>query len=127
MREDLCHEAIRLATLLTEHPATQEPRAFALLALMLLNAARLSARTDDAGNLLRLHEQDRAAWDHAMIQRGIACLRHAAQGGTLSVYHLEASIAATHCLRLMRRRRTGRASSSFTTNFSPSPAHPSPR
>src|SRR6185369_743200 len=64
---------------------------------MLLNAARLSARTDDAGNLLRLHEQDRTDWDHAMIQRGIASLHFAAQGFTLSVYHIEASIAATHC------------------------------
>ena len=97
VREDLCHEAIRLATLVTEHPATQEPRAHALLALMLLNAARLSARTDDAGNLLRLHEQDRTAWDQVMIQRGILCLRHAANGSAISVYHLEASIAATHC------------------------------
>jgi len=97
VREDLCHEAIRLVALLTEHPATREPRAFALLALMLLNAARLSARTDDAGNLLRLHEQDRTDWDHAMIQRGIASLHLAAQGFTLSVYHIEASIAATHC------------------------------
>ena len=98
VREDLCHEAIRLVTLLTNHPATQEPRAYALLSLMLLNAARFSARTDDAGNILRLHEQDRAAWDSTMIQRGIACLHHASQGDTLSVYHLEASIAATHCV-----------------------------
>lgn len=98
VREDLCREAIRLASLLREHPATQESRVHALLALMLLNAARLSARTDDAGNLLRLHEQDRAAWDQAMIRRGIACLRHASQGETVSIYHLEASIAATHCL-----------------------------
>jgi len=98
VREDLCHEAIRLVTLVTRHPATQAPRASALLALMLLNAARLEARTDDAGNLLRLHEQDRSAWNQALIQRGILCLRQAAQGGALSVYHLEASIAATHCL-----------------------------
>jgi len=97
VREDLCREAIRLVTLLTGHPATREPRAFALLALMLLNAARLPARTDDAGNLLRLHEQDRGEWDRAMIGRGIECLRHASQGDTLGVYHLEASIAATHC------------------------------
>lgn len=98
VRADLCHEAIRLLTLITQHPATQEPRAQALLALMLLNAARLSARTDDAGNLLRLHEQDRAAWDQAMIQRGIMCLREAARGDKISVYHIEASIAATHCM-----------------------------
>ena len=98
VRADLCHEAIRLVTLVTQHPATQEPRAHALLALMLLNAARLEARTDDAGNLLRLHEQDRSAWNQALIQRGILCLGHASQGGALSVYHIEASIAATHCL-----------------------------
>jgi len=98
VRADLCHEAIRLVTLLTEHPATREPRAFALLALMLLNVARFSARTDDAGNLLRLHEQDRTAWDQTMIERGILCLRHASQGGTVSIYHIEASIAATHCI-----------------------------
>jgi len=96
VREDLCHEAIRLTTLLTEHPTTQEPRVFALLALMLFNAARLRARTDDAGNLLRLHEQNRAAWDQSMIQRGILCLGHAAQGSVISEYHLEAGIAACH-------------------------------
>jgi RNA polymerase sigma-70 factor (ECF subfamily) len=96
VREDLCHEAIRLTTLITKHLATQEPRVFALLALMLLNAARLRARTDDAGNLLRLHEQNRAAWDQSMIQRGILCLGHAAQGSAISEYHLEAGIAACH-------------------------------
>jgi len=98
VREELCQEAIRLVTLVAQHPATREPRAHALLALMLLNAARLGARTDDAGNLLLLHEQDRTAWNQAMIQRGILCLRNASQGGALSVYHIEASIAATHCL-----------------------------
>ena len=96
VREDLCHEAIRLVTLLAGHPSTQTPRTFALLALMLLNAARLSARTDDAGNLLRLHEQNRGAWDQTMIQRGIQCLGHAAHGNALSEYHLEAGIAACH-------------------------------
>lgn len=98
VRKELCEEAIRLVTLATQHPATQEPRAHALLALMLLNAARLEARTDDAGNLLRLHEQDRTAWNQTMIQRGVQCLHQASQGDTLSVYHIEASIAATHCL-----------------------------
>ncbi len=96
VREDLCHEAIRLTTLVTEHPATQTPRTFALLALMLLNAARLPARTDDAGNLLRLHEQNRSAWDQEMIHRGIRSLGFAAQGSAISVYHLEAGIAACH-------------------------------
>lgn len=96
VREDLCHEAIRLALLLAGHPATSAPRTFALLALMYLNGSRLPARTDDAGNLLRLHEQDRAAWDKVMIQRGVQCLGHAATGDALSEYHLEAGIAACH-------------------------------
>lgn len=96
VREDLCHEAIRLASLLAGHPATNQPRIHALLALMLLNAARLSARTDDAGTLLRLHEQNRAAWNQPMIQRGIQHLALAASGDVLSEYHLEAGIAACH-------------------------------
>ncbi len=96
VREDLCHEAIRLVTLLAEHPSTRAPRIFALLALMLLNAARLRARTDDAGNLLRLHEQNRAEWDQPMIERGIQCLGLAAHGDAVSEYHLEAGIAACH-------------------------------
>lgn len=96
VREELCHEAIRLALLLAGHPATRTPRTHALLALMLLNAARLTARSDDAGNLLRLHEQDRRAWNQSMIQRGIRYLGLAASGDVLSEYHLEAAIAACH-------------------------------
>ncbi len=96
VREELCHEAIRLALLLAEHPATRQPRTHALLALTLLNAARLPARTDDAGNLLRLHEQDRRVWSQPMIQHGIHHLDLAATGDALSEYHIEAGIAACH-------------------------------
>ena len=96
MRAELCHEAIRLGLLLARHPATRLPRTHALLALMLLNAARLPARTDDAGNLLLLREQDRAKWNRAMIQRGIHYLGLAGTGDTLGEYHLEAGIAACH-------------------------------
>ena len=96
VREDLCHEAIRLTGLLASHTATREPRVHALLALMMLNAARLPARTDDSGNLLRLHEQDRNSWNTSLIQRGIHHLGLAAAGEALSEYHLEAGIAACH-------------------------------
>ncbi len=96
VRAELCHEAIRLALLLTEHAATRQPPTHALLALMLLNAARLPARTDDTGNLLRLHEQDRAAWHRPMIARGLHYLGLAATGDHLSEYHLQAGIAACH-------------------------------
>lgn len=97
VRVDLCREAIRLATALAEHPAGDKPATHALLALMLLNGARLAARTDDVGNMLRLRDQDRSRWDSAMIARGIRHLGRSAAGGALGEYHLQAGIAACHC------------------------------
>jgi RNA polymerase sigma-70 factor (ECF subfamily) len=98
VREDLCHEAIRLATLLSEHPLADQPRTHALVALMLLDAARLPARSDAEGNILRLKEQDRSKWNHPLIARGFAQLGRAAEGTELSEYHLQAGISACHCL-----------------------------
>lgn len=98
IREELCEEAIRLASLLAEHPAGNQPRTHALLALMLLNAARLAARLDDTGQILRLNEQDRTRWDQSMIQRGVIHLSHSTRGDQASEYHLQAAIAACHSL-----------------------------
>jgi RNA polymerase sigma factor (sigma-70 family) len=97
VRAELCHEAIQLATLLVEHPAGDRPRTHALLALMLLNAARLPARADADGTLLRLEEQDRRRWDHALIARGMMHFARSAAGQELSAFHLQAAIAACHC------------------------------
>jgi RNA polymerase sigma factor (sigma-70 family) len=97
IREELCQEAIRLASLLAEHPAGNQPRAHALIALMLLNAARLPARTDAEGNILRLKEQDRCSWNRPMIARGMLHLSKSAAGEELTAYHLQAGIAACHC------------------------------
>jgi len=80
-----------------EHPRGNEPRTHALLALMLLNAARLPARVDAAGNLLRLEEQDRSRWNRVMIMHGMRHLAESAAGDELSAYHLQAGIAACHC------------------------------
>src|SRR4029450_13545692 len=74
VREELCHEAIRLTELLAQHRAGNQPKTPALLALMLLNAARLAARQDLEGNLRRLEEQDRTRLDQAMIERGMSHL-----------------------------------------------------
>lgn len=97
IREDLCREAIRLATLLAEHSAGNRPKTHALLALMLLNAARIPARMDNEGNLLRLQEQDRAKWNQPMMARGMFHIAHSAAGDEISEYHLQAGIAAVHC------------------------------
>jgi RNA polymerase sigma factor (sigma-70 family) len=97
VKEELCFEAIRLGSLLAEHPAGNQPGTHALLALMLLNAARLRGRIDAEGNLLRLREQDRAVWDANLIGRGMLHLARSAAGDEITAYHLEAGIAAAHC------------------------------
>lgn len=98
VRSDLVREAIRLASLLLETEATRLPKVHALLALLLLQGARLGARTAADGRLLLLAEQDRSAWDRAMIGRGLEHLGLAARGDELGVHHLEAGIAACHAI-----------------------------
>ena len=98
VRHELCAEAIRLTSLLAAHPAGDQPAVHALLALMLLQAARLPARTTAAGDLLLLEEQDRALWDRALIDRGLDELERSARGDELTEYHLQAGIAACHAI-----------------------------
>lgn len=97
LREELCHEAIRLASLLVTHPAGQTPRSHALLALMLLTSARFPSRLDEDGALLRLDDQDRSKWDYSLIHQGLFHLAQSARGSELSEYHIQAGIAACHC------------------------------
>lgn len=98
IRRDLCDEAIRLTSILAEHAVGHTPETFALLALMHLHAARMSARQDDLGGLLLLEEQNRELWDRQQIHVGLAWLAKSAHGDVFSRYHAEAGIAAEHCL-----------------------------
>ncbi|MEM7587559.1 MAG: sigma-70 family RNA polymerase sigma factor [Acidobacteriota bacterium] len=97
IRRDLCEEAIRLCHQLSEHPCAS-PATRALLALMMLHAARFDARLDSEGGILRLEDQDRERWHRPLIVRGLEFLDASAAGDTLTRYHLEAGIAAQHCL-----------------------------
>ena len=97
LREDLCVEAVRLTSLLVEHPAGDCPSAHALLALLLLTAARFPSRVNDEGGLLRLDVQELSKWDQALIDRGLQHLALASRGSEITAYHLEAGIAACHC------------------------------
>ena len=97
VRDELCHEAIRLTQLLAIDIATQGPATDALLALMYFNAARLSTRVDEGGVFLPLRLQDRARWDQRFIALGFQYLGASAAGVELSRFHLEAAIAAEHC------------------------------
>lgn len=98
IRTDLCEEAIRLAREVAEHPVATSPAAHALLALMLLQAARLPARVDATGELATLMEQDRLLWDRARIAEGLRHLDASASGPRLTRYHVEAAIAAEHAV-----------------------------
>ena len=96
IREDISSEAIRLATLLTRHPVTGTPKAWALLALLLLQAARFPARVSSEGELFVLRDQDRTKWRQSLISEGMRALDRSASGDELTRYHAEAEIAACH-------------------------------
>jgi predicted RNA polymerase sigma factor len=93
-RVDLAREAIRLARQLTL--ATEEPEARGLLALMLLNHARLPARLDSDGRIVTLDRQDRGLWDTREIAEGVRVLQSALALERLGRYQIEAAIAALH-------------------------------
>lgn len=96
VKDDLCADAIRLAELLVENPATARPECHALLALMLFQGARFESRVDASGELLLLEEQDRNRWDQDKIARGLLHLAQAGKGDHITPYHLQAEIAAVH-------------------------------
>ncbi len=93
-RVDLAREAIRLARQLTL--ATEEPEARGLLALMLLNHARLPARFDSEGRVVTLDRQDRGLWDTREIAEGVRVLQSALAAQRPGRYQIEAAIAALH-------------------------------
>jgi RNA polymerase sigma factor (sigma-70 family) len=93
-RCDLAAEAIRLARQLTL--ATEEPEARGLLALMLLNHARLPARFDDQGRIVTLDRQDRSRWNTREIAEGVRVLQSALALQRPGRYQIEAAIAALH-------------------------------
>jgi RNA polymerase sigma-70 factor (ECF subfamily) len=95
IRQDLCLEALRLGCLVASS-SIAEPRVHALVALMALEAARLPARVDQAGDLVLLEDQDRGRWDPQLIALGFHHFDRSMAGGEVSEYHAQAAIAATH-------------------------------
>jgi RNA polymerase sigma-70 factor, ECF subfamily len=93
-RADISGEAIRLGRLLLE--LMPEPEVMGLLALMLLHESRRTARTSAAGEIVLLEAQDRARWDRAAIDEGVALVDRALRAGRVGSYTLQAAIAAVH-------------------------------
>ena len=94
VRHDLCAEAIRLARLLVE--LLPEPEAMGLLALMLLQDSRRTARMSASGELVLLDEQDRSLWNRAQIEEGTALVDRLLAARRIGPYTLQAVIASVH-------------------------------
>jgi RNA polymerase sigma-70 factor, ECF subfamily len=93
-RTDLSEEAIRLGRLVME--LLPDPEVIGLLALMLLQESRRTARTSSTGDLILLEDQDRSLWNQAQISEGRALVQQALSSQQVGVYTLQAAIAAVH-------------------------------
>lgn len=91
---DLAAEAIRLTRQL--RASVHDPEVDGLLALMLLHHARRRSRTRPDGGIVPLAEQDRTAWDTALIAEGVDILQAALARDRLGEYQAQAAIAALH-------------------------------
>ncbi len=93
-RADLSNEAIRLGRLLLGLLAA--PEAMGLLALMLIQESRRTARSTQNGDIILLEDQDRSLWDSRMIAEGQQLVERALSTRRFSVYTVQAAIAAVH-------------------------------
>ena len=96
VRHDLTAEAIRL-TRLIRALLPDDGEVAGLLALMLLTEARRTARVSASGELVPLGEQDRGAWDAALIAEGHRLVRERlATRVAPGRYQVLAAIRAVH-------------------------------
>jgi RNA polymerase sigma-70 factor (ECF subfamily) len=93
-RPVLTGEAIRLGRLLVE--LLPEPEVQALLALMVLQESRSSARISPEGELVSLDDQDRSLWRRDLIDEGVALVERSLRSRRFGPYTLQAAIAAVH-------------------------------
>jgi RNA polymerase sigma factor (sigma-70 family) len=100
LREDLCLEAMRLNYLLIEHERTNLPPVKALFSLMCFHTSRFQARKNNQGGLVLYQDQDETLWNHELISKGAYFLHEASRGNKLSKYHVEASIAYWHTVKV---------------------------
>ncbi len=96
VRQNLTAEAIRL-TRLIRVLMPEDGEVVGLLALMLLIEARRTARVSATGELVRLDEQDREAWDASLVAEGHRLVRdRLAAGQAPGRYQILAAINAVH-------------------------------
>jgi RNA polymerase sigma-70 factor, ECF subfamily len=93
-RADLADEAIRLGRLVIE--LLSDAEAIGLLALMLLQESRRTARTSATGDLILLEEQNRSLWNQSQISEGKTLVQRSLSSLQFGSYTLQAAIAAVH-------------------------------
>ena len=93
-RADLAGEAIRLGRLVME--LLPDSEVTGLLALMLLQESRRTARTSSTGDLILLEDQDRSLWNQAQIVEGRALVQQSLASRRFGSYTLQGAIAAVH-------------------------------
>jgi len=95
VRRELCDEAIRLGRVLVGL-MPDEPEARGLLALMLLQHSRRTARINEFGDLVLLEHQDRSTWNRMLIEEGLGLVKNTVTRASRGPYLLQAAIAAAH-------------------------------
>jgi RNA polymerase sigma factor (sigma-70 family) len=96
MRPQLCQDAMRLGRILAAR-VPEQAEVHGLVALMELQASRMRARISKSGDPVLLLDQNRAHWDHTLIQHGLASLQRAQRlSQPLGSYTLQAAIAGCH-------------------------------
>ncbi len=96
IRQDLCHEAIRLCRMLAQLESLANTATYALLALFLFLASRLDSRMDLQGCIVPLAEQDRTQWRWDLVREAMYWMSKSAAGEHVSRYHIESAIAWEH-------------------------------
>lgn len=101
LRDELCLEARRLATLLVKLLQDEGlerllPEPLGLLALLRLHDSRRKSRTGPGGEPVPLPEQDRSLWDRDLIESGTAALEMALNMNQPGAYQIQAAISAVH-------------------------------
>src|SRR3954465_13797255 len=102
IRDELCSEALRLGRILAAL-VPDEAEVHGLVSLMEFQSSRFAARTDADGRPILLEDQNRAKWDGAEVERGLAPLERAAnalqrKGAGWGPYALQAALAECHAV-----------------------------
>ncbi len=95
VRDDLCDRALDLTRLLRQL-LPDDREVTGLHALLLVHEARRATRTDAHGRLLRLEDQDRSAWDTALVAEADRLVVAALRSGPPGRFTLQAAIASLH-------------------------------